>query len=190
MRPEDHNNYHLENFETERLHFRKLSWDDFDEWQKLFISDDVALFLGLDPKLSEKELTQIWFDKTFNRYEKNLGSMNVLVHKETNHLIGQSGLLIQNIDGEQRLEISYSILPEFWKQGYAFESANACLHHAFEQNWSDNLISQVDPRNIGSEKVALKNGMNLERRTSDENGNPLNIFCIHREDWLKAKHHG
>jgi RimJ/RimL family protein N-acetyltransferase len=190
MRPELHNNYLLENLETQRLRFHKLTLDYFDEWQKLFISDDVALFLGLDPKLSAKELTQIWFDKTLNRYEKNLGSMNVLIHKETNRLIGQTGLLIQDIEGERRLEISYSILPEFWKQGYAFESANACLHHAFEQNWSDNLISQIDPNNIGSEKVARKNGMTLEKTIQDEKGNPLNIFCIHHEDWLKTKQRG
>ncbi|MFK7783990.1 MAG: GNAT family N-acetyltransferase [Crocinitomicaceae bacterium] len=186
MIPEYHNNYLLENFETERLRFRKLSWDDFEEWQALFINDDVALFLGMDPALSKKELTQFWFDKTFKRYENNSGSMNVLINKETNRLIGQAGLLIQDIDGESRLEISYSILPEFWKQGYAFESANACLHHAFEQQWSDNLISQVDPRNIGSEKVARKNGMKLERTILDEQQHRLNIFCIRREEWEKT----
>ncbi len=190
MQPADHNNYLLEGFETKRLRFRKLSWDNFEEWQALFINDDVALFLGLDPKLSKKELTQLWFDKTFKRYEDNLGSMNVLINKETNRLIGQTGLLIQDIEGEPRLEISYSILPEFWKQGYAFESANACLHHAFEQEWSDNLISQVDPRNIGSEKVARKNGMKLERTILDENQHPLNIFCIQREEWLKTSGNG
>ena len=190
MNPEKHNNYLLEGFETERLRFRKLSWHDFDPWQELFISDDVALFLGLDPKLSKKELTQKWFDKTFNRYENNLGSMNVLIDKQTNRLIGQSGLLIQEVEGEKRLEISYSILPEFWRKGFAFEAANACLNYAFEQDWANNLISQVDPQNIGSEKVALKNGMTLEKTVLEDDDSPLNIFSIRKEDWLKSNSNG
>ncbi len=190
MNPEQHNNYFLENFETERLRFRKLSWDDFDEWMELFISDDVALFLGMDPKLSKKELTQFWFDKTMDRYEKQLGSMNVLIDKKSNRLIGQSGLLIQTIEGEDRLEVSYSILPEFWRKGYAFEAAHACLNYAFENEFSDNLISQVDPRNIGSEKVARKNGMILEKTILDKKNAPLNIFSIQRETWLNKKGNG
>lgn len=187
MNPKDHNNYLLENFETQRLRFRKLSWDDFEEWQELFVSDDVATFLGMDPKLSKKELTQKWFDKTFGRYENYTGSMNALIHKETNRLVGQCGLLIQIIEGESRLEVGYSILPEFWRQGYAFEAANACLNYAFEKKWVDHLISQIDPQNIGSEKVALKNGMKLEKTVLDEKNAPLNIFSIRRNDWLKSK---
>jgi len=190
MNPEQHNNYFLKNFETERLRFRKLSWDDFDDWQALFISDDVALFLGMDPKLSKKELTQLWFDKTMDRYEKQLGSMNVLVDKQLNRMVGQCGLLIQTIEGVDRLEVGYSILPEFWRKGYAFEAANACLNYAFENEFSDNLISQIDPRNVGSEKVARKNGMTLEKTILDKNHESLNIFSISREEWIKSKGNG
>lgn len=189
MQPKNHNNYLLENFETERLKFRKLEWDDFDDWSELFVLDEVAVFLALDPKLSKRELTQKWFDKTFHRYENNLGSMNALIDKKTNRLVGQSGLLVQDVEGDQRLEVSYSILPEFWRQGYAYEAANACKNYAFEQNWSDNLISVVEPANIGSEKVARKNGMTLEKTVTEMHNAPFNVFCIQKEDWLKSKSH-
>lgn len=187
MQPELHNNYLLEGFETERLLFRKLSWDDFEAWQELFISDDVAIFLGLDPKLSKKELTQKWFDKTFHRYENNLGSMNALIDKETGRLVGQSGLLIQTIEDEQRLEVSYSILPEFWRKGYAVEAAIACKNYAFENDLSENLISVIEPGNIGSEKVAIKNGMTLEKHIEEYYGAPFNVFSITKVDWLKQR---
>lgn len=187
MQPELHNNYFLEGLETERLRFRKLSWDDFDAWQELFVSDDVAIFLGLDPKLSKKELTQKWFDKTFDRYENNLGSMNALIDKKTNRLVGQSGLLIQTVEGEKRMEVSYSILPEFWRKGYAYEAANACKNYAFENDLAENLISVIEPKNIGSEKVALKNGMTFEKRVEEYSGAPFNVFSIAKEDWLKAR---
>lgn len=187
MNPENHNNYLLEDFETERLLFRKVSWDDFDAWQELFISDEIAIFLGLDPKLSKKELTQKWFDKTFDRYEKTLGSMNALIDKKSNRLVGQCGLLIQTIEDEQRLEVGYSILPEFWRQGYAIEAAMACKNYAFENELAENLISVIEPGNIGSEKVALKNGMTLEKSIEENNGSLFNVFSITKEEWLRKR---
>lgn len=180
-------NYSLFGLETERLLFRKLAWDDFDAWTNLFGSKDVAVFLGLDPKLSKKELTQKWFDKTFNRYEKNLGSMNALIDKKSNRLIGQSGLLVQTIEDEQRLEVSYSILPEFWRQGFAFEAARACKNNAFEKGWSENLISVIEPTNIGSERVAVKNGMRLEKTVLELHNAPFNVFSIQKEEWMSDR---
>ncbi|NRA13496.1 MAG: GNAT family N-acetyltransferase [Crocinitomicaceae bacterium] len=177
-------NYSLFGHETERLLLRKVTWDDFDAWTKLFTSGELALFLGLHPKLSKKELIQLWFDKTFNRYENNLGSMNALIDKKTKRLIGQSGLLVQTIEGERRLEVSYSILPEFWRQGFAYEAARACKNHAFEKEWSENLVSVIEPANIGSDLVAVKNGMRLEKTVFELHNAPFNVFSIRREQWL------
>lgn len=71
--------YLLTGLETERLRLRLLEWEDFDIWINLFKADNVAKFLELDPKLSESELCEIWFDKVFHRYENDLGGMNVLI---------------------------------------------------------------------------------------------------------------
>ncbi len=182
-----HTNYLLEGLETERLRFRKLTWDDFDEWSKLFVSEDTIRFLGLNPALSQRELTTVWFEKTFERYENGRGSMNALIDKQSGRLVGQSGLLVQEVEGEKRLEVSYSILPEFWRQGYAYEAANACKNYAFEHDWADNLISIIDPDNLGSQKVAIKNGMTIERFVPDYKGAPVNIFSIHKRDWLAGR---
>ena len=175
--------YSLEGKETERLKFRLLKLEDFDDWINLFKGKNVAKFLGMDSNLSEKEMCEIWFEKTFNRYENDLGVMNVLIDKETNLLIGQCGLLIQSIQNVERLEIGYSILPKYWHKGYASESAIKCKNYAFENNLSDSLISMIHVENIGSEKVALKNGMILEQRIDSYEGSPMNIFRIDKKNW-------
>jgi hypothetical protein len=105
--------YSLAGEETERLKFRLLKSEDFDDWLNLFKGKDVAKFLGMNPKLSDKELCEIWFEKTFERYEKGSGVMNALINKKTNLLIGQCGLLIQSVQNIERLEIGYSILPKY-----------------------------------------------------------------------------
>lgn len=177
-------NYLLEGEETERLKFRLLKKEDFNDWLPLFKVDKVADFLAFDPSLSPEELCEAWFEKIFYRYENGLGGMNVLVDKQTNRLVGQCGLLIQIVEDKQRLEIGYSILPEFWQKGYASEAAQKCKDFAFENDLWDSLISMIHVDNIGSEKVAIKNGMSLEKTLEDYKGCPANIFRIDKEEWL------
>lgn len=173
-------NYLLTNQETERLKFRLLKPEDFDAWIHLFKAKDVGRFLEMDPKLSPHEMCEVWFEKSMARYEKGNGGMNVMIDKESNRLVGQCGLLIQTVENEERLEIGYSILPEFWNCGYATEAAVKCKNHAFENNLADSLISMVHLDNISSEKVALKNGMSLEKKIGD-----FNMFKIDKKDWGK-----
>ncbi len=176
--------YILEGEETERLRFRILEKDDFETWQYLFEKEKVATFLGLDTAKNAKELCQIWFDKAFHRYENELGGMNVLINKKTNEFIGQCGLLVQTIEGVERLEIGYSILPQFLGKGYASEAAQKCKEYAFTHNFTESLVSVVHIDNIGSEKVALKNGMTLEKHIESYDDIPVNVFSISREEYI------
>ena len=170
--------YLLTGQETERLKFRMLKLEDFDSWMNMFKAKNIAKYLDLDPKLSESELCKLWFDKAFHRYENDLGGMNVLIDKKTNRLVGQCGLLIQTIENVERLEIGYSILPEFWNQGFASEAAVKCKNYAFENDYTHSLISMIHVDNLSSEKVALKNGMAFEKKL-----NSFNIFRIEKENW-------
>ena len=175
--------YLLANQESERLHFRLLEESDFEAWLPLFDEPTAASFLGMDASLSREELGKLWFKKVFHRYENDLGGMNVLIDKKTNLLVGQCGLLIQQVDGEERLEIGYSILPSYWGQGYATEAAITCKNFAFQANYWDALISIVHIDNIASARVAGKNGMQIEKTIPDFMGMPVNIFRIGKGEW-------
>lgn len=171
--------YLLTGQQTDRLEFRLLKSEDFEIWIDLFKEKNVAKFLDMDTTLSPTELCKAWFDKSFNRYENNLGGMNVLIDKKSNQFIGQCGLLVQTIDDVERLEVGYSILPKFWNQGYAYEAASKCKNYAFEHSFTDSLISVVHNDNIGSEKVAIKNGMTFEKKTDKV----FNVFSIDKKNW-------
>ena len=108
--------------------------------------------------------------------------MNVLIQKATGTFLGQCGLLIQTVDGVDELEIGYSLLPLYRGKGYAIEAARKCRDFAFENNLSDSLISIIDPDNVASQKVALQNGMKLDKCTIYKDGH-YNIYRIHKNEW-------
>lgn len=168
----------LEGQETRRLVFRKFERSDFDEWLPFHKDPRSSQYwdgLPQDPiKACEEQ-----FERLFERYDNNLGGMNAMILKETRALIGMAGLLVQTVDETQELEIGYSILPEYWKKGYATEAAIKCKDYAFENKMGSSLISIIHIDNIPSQKVALNNGMHLDKTTTYKD-NPVHIFRIAR----------
>lgn len=162
--------------ETERLTFRKLESTDFNTWLAFHEEPLSFQFWEGMPK-DPHEACKHWFDKAFSRYDNNLGGMNVLIDKNTNEFIGQCGLLVQTVDNIQELEIGYSILPAHWKKGYATEAAKKCKTHVIKNNLAESLISIIHIKNIPSQKVAINNGMQLDK-TTVYNDNPTHIFRI------------
>ncbi|MGB5171770.1 GNAT family N-acetyltransferase [Eudoraea sp.] len=167
----------LENEESHRLLYRKVESSDFSSWLP-FHEEPLSMqyFVGNIP--NPKEACKAWFDKVFFRYEKDLGGHNALISKETGKLIGMCGLLIQTVDDKEELEIGYSILPEYWRNGYASEAAKQCRIYATKHQLSASLISIIHVDNIGSQKVAISNGMSLDKHTNYK-GIPVQIYRRH-----------
>ncbi|HTJ49534.1 MAG TPA: GNAT family N-acetyltransferase [Cyclobacteriaceae bacterium] len=176
-------NYLLDGEESDRLRFRKLEPTDFKSWLPFFenpLSD--RYWSGV--KLSPEEGCKLWLNKTFERYANNKGGMNVLIDKSSGSFIGQCGLLVQTVDDLEELEVGYSILPAYWNKGYATEAARMCMHYAFTNNFRDSIISIIHENNVESEKVALKNNLILEKRTTYKD-NPVKIYRIKKESFIK-----
>ena len=174
--------YLLTNVETDRLKFRKLENADFETWLELFKDEYASKMLGMDEYKTPYHRCEKWFEWTFNRYENNLGGQNALILKENNELIGQCGLLVREVENEFELEVAYSILPKYRMQGFAIESAKKCRDFAFENNFNDRLVSIIISENKDSKNVALKNGMNFNRKIQ-YNNKEMELFQISENDW-------
>ncbi|MGG5830689.1 GNAT family N-acetyltransferase, partial [Bacillus pumilus] len=86
--------------------------------------------------------------------------------KETNEPLGQSGIVLQNIEGQTELEIGYMLKKAAWGNGYAAEAAKGCLTYGFEEMKVRRMVSLIRPDNEASVKVALKMGMKKEKTIS------------------------
>jgi RimJ/RimL family protein N-acetyltransferase len=86
-----------------------------------------------------------------------------LVLKENGEVIGDCGLVVQQIEGVGEVEIGYHVRRDLWGQGFATEAAQACREYGFHQLGRDRLISLIHPANRASRRVAEKNGMTLTK---------------------------
>lgn len=174
--------FSLEGQVSERLSYRKLKKDDFATWLEFCKFPDSLKYVFTQEQLKIEdpiERCNIWFNRVFNRYENGLGGMNVLIDKSTNEFVGQCGLLVQTIDGIEELEIGYSLMPQHRGKGYASEAARTCKQFAFDNDFRQSLISIIHFDNLASAKVAIANGMHLEK-TTISHGDSVNIFRIHK----------
>jgi len=174
--------YLLDKEETARLEFRRIESSDFEHWLPFF--KEPKSFTHWNIELGEPEVECAnWYTRQFDRHASGLGGMNALVEKSSRDFVGHCGLLVQNVDNIMELEIGYSLLPEFWNRGYASEAASRCRDVAFERSYSTSLISIISLTNASSARVAVKNGMHLEKQTT-YNNNQVNIFRITKDEWL------
>ena len=78
-------------------------------------------------------------------------------------LIGWCGLMHQEVEGTQEIEISYHLDRAYWGRGFATEAVQAVQEYGFYTLGVQRLISLIDPENTASRKVAIKNSMAIER---------------------------
>jgi len=149
---------------TERLYTRFLVEDDHIEWAKFFEDEETMQYF---PSFvtSNKEKINPWVEKQIIRYKEKRYGLQALINKQTNEFIGQCGLLLQEIDGKQEVEVGYHIFKKYWGQGYAPEAAKAFINYGFENKLAPSIISIIDVRNMQSQRVADKNGLRRDKQT-------------------------
>jgi [ribosomal protein S5]-alanine N-acetyltransferase len=146
--------------ETERLWLRRLRSDDLDAMHA-YLGD--AKTMQYYPQPFSREFVRDGIAKNVERCEQDGYGLFGVVLKETGELIGDCGLVWQDVDGAQELEVGYHFRREHWGYGYATEAAKACIEFAFQNVGVDHVISLIRPENEPSKKVAERNGLVIVR---------------------------
>jgi RimJ/RimL family protein N-acetyltransferase len=153
---------------TPRLRFRELSRDDLD---------DLAAVLGApdpgrpDHRVRTREETRRWIEWQLRNYaEHGFGLWAVETHD--GRFVGDCGLTMQDIEGEQHVEVGYHVALDLRGQGLGTEAAAAVRSAATEAGVA-HLVAIIRPENVASQRVAQKVGLRLERRVLKKGGDAL-----------------
>lgn len=149
---------------------------DAVELYGIFSDPEAMRFYPSTRSLAE---TRVWVDGNIERYERHGFGIWVVQSRNGMEFLGQCGLIMQDVEGKQDLEIGYMFLRRYWGQGFATEAASACRDYAFERLDYSRVISLIDPGNIASRRVAEKVGMKVEKEVEKWNKKVL-VYALAR----------
>ncbi|MCZ9873941.1 GNAT family N-acetyltransferase [Brachyspira hyodysenteriae] len=173
--------------ETDRLILRELEYNKFDYAGLSSILKDKETMYAYEHAFSDDEVNQ-WFNNQINRYKTYGFGLWACILKENNEFIGQCGLTIQKVDKKiydsyELLEIGYLFNKNYWHKGFAIEAAIACKNYAFNVLKEKRVYSIIRDNNKSSQKVAIRNGMNIIDNIVKHYYNmdmPHYIFCAEK----------
>lgn len=154
-------NYYLE---TERLVLREIKESDLEGMFMLDSNKEVHKYLGNKPISTRKEAEKII--QFIHRQYQDFGiGRFACIEKVTGEFIGWSGLKFNTGEKEKLnnhqdfIDIGYRFIPKYWRKGYGFESAKACLEFGFNSMNYKTIYAAALVDNIGSNKILEKIGL-------------------------------
>ena len=102
--------------ETKRLYLRQLTNDDFSSIMEI-LGDNKTMYAYEHPFSKEEGMN--WLNNQLNRYEKYGFGLLAVILKDTDKLIGQCGITMQNTGDKEVYEVGYLFNRSYWHKGYA-----------------------------------------------------------------------
>ncbi|MDH4089682.1 MAG: GNAT family N-acetyltransferase [Cyclobacteriaceae bacterium] len=168
--------------ESARLVTRMLTENDIPIWADFFADKEAVEFFPAFVLSSNLESARHWVDKQLKRYADNRFGLQALIDRKSNDFVGQCGLIRQEVDDKEEVEVGYHIFKKYWGQGFAPEAARLFIDYAFQHDLTASVISIIDRKNIKSQRVAEKNGLAMEKETK-WSGLDVYIYRINKHDY-------
>jgi len=167
--------------ETERLILRPFREEDLDD--EFCVVGDAETMSFYPRPYSREDVAKI-IAKNIRTFEEEGYGLFSVIESETGDYIGDCGITLQIIDGEEKLEVGYRIRKESWGHGFAPEAARAMIQYGFQHLGLKKLYSYMAKDHRQSRRTAEKAGMTLEK----EYVNPRNrgilttVYSIYKKD--------
>lgn len=120
--------------ETNRLFLREMSPDDFDALYGVPTKSDIMRHA---PYTFDKSHIRNWIRRSMERYENDGFGLWAVCLKECGRMVGDCGLVLQNMNRAIKSEIGYRMAKAYRRNGYAEEVARAVRDWAFRNTAFD-----------------------------------------------------
>jgi RimJ/RimL family protein N-acetyltransferase len=164
--------------ESERLFLREMIPEDVDALVTVLGDAESMRYY---PKPFDREMVEAWVARNRERYAQDGFGLWAMVLKSTGQVIGDCGLVVQEVDGAREVEVGYHVRPDMQNQGLATEAARACMDYGFDRLGLDRIISLIRPENLPSRRVAEKNSLTIEKEV-DWKGLRHYVYVARRPD--------
>ena len=171
--------------ETERLLLRPLELPDTDAFLAVNSNPNVARYLRNPLKTMEE--SEMYIRKIISEYEQNGIGRFAAILKQTNRLIGFSGLKFRATEenGHSNFyDLGYRFAEEYWNMGLATEAALAWLEYGFKEMELPTIHACAVADNIRSNKVLVKLGFQFTNQYL-ANTEPHNWYKIEQQNVKK-----
>ncbi|MDX5346670.1 MAG: GNAT family N-acetyltransferase [Hymenobacteraceae bacterium] len=147
-------------FETDRLYIRPTSLDDDAFLLELLNSPKWLQYIGDRNVHTVAAARKYIQDRILPQLEK-LGFANyTLIKKDDQAKIGSCGLYDR--EGLDGVDIGFAFLPQYEKQGYAFEAASCIKQAAFDAFNLSQISAITTKNNLDSQNLLLKLGLTYQ----------------------------
>jgi len=142
--------------ETARIQLREFTPEDADALVRVLS----------DPKLCaitapyDRAGVEHWIERNRQRYQDDGVGLWAMELKKTNELVGDCGIICQQVEGEYLYEIGYHLRRDLGPRP-CHRSRHRLPRMAFAHLKTERLISLIRPENLPSRGVAERNGMTV-----------------------------
>jgi [ribosomal protein S5]-alanine N-acetyltransferase len=163
--------------QTTRLLLREFTPQDADALALVLADPETMRYY---PAPYDRAGIEQWIERNRQRYRHDGVGLWAMALKKTQQIIGDCGIILQEVEGEHLYEIGYHLRRDFWGQGLATEAAIACRDWAFAHLKADRLISLIRPENLPSSRVAERVGMTVWKEVNWR-GLQHRVYSIEKE---------
>jgi RimJ/RimL family protein N-acetyltransferase len=139
-----------------RLQLRRFTPGDLPLLTALNADPQVMRWLG--GVMTPEQSAELLRGRIIGYYDERPGlGIWATLRRDSGECIGFH--LLNNIHGEEQIQVGYRLFPQHWGKGYATEMTEALLHYAFRGLGLPTVAAITALDNHASQKVLLKAGL-------------------------------
>lgn len=164
---------------SQRLVLRPFGEQDEELLRELFMDPAVMKYLPWGHPYSDSETARRLQQLLVHWQRYHFGTYAIRP-KGSQQSIGYAGL--ETVNKMPLVELLYALSRKYWRQGYAFEAAAACVQFGFDSVGLPLIVGVCAPGNHGSKRIMEKLGMK-PAPDLDFYGKRLLYYSLSREEY-------
>ena len=169
--------------ETSRLYLREINVEDAAIVYHLNLDNAVTQYTG-DTAFPDINAARS-FLKNYDHYTKYHFGRWAVIRKSDETFLGWCGLKYSEETND--IDIGFRFFKEYWNNGYATESAIACIQLGFDKFHMEYIVGRSRKENTASIKVLKKIGLQYWK-DFDFDGFEGVVYKIERSDWINNQY--